>query len=346
MSRRDATGGHSPVDVVYLWVDGSDPRWQARRRRAYGTWKPRHPAELALYGNVAGRYRDNGELRYNLRALERFFPRHGHVWIVTDAQVPGWLEATSGVTVIDHRQLLPAAALPVFDSGHIESYVHHIPGLAERYFYLNDDIFFGAPVDMAAWFGDRLTVAMEARSIASHAEPQPTETALVNASVLSANWLGRAYPGYTHDWRLFSHAPRPFLRSAMFELESLAPELFRAVRSTTFRSWKIPPLVSDLALRWMVQTGIARCVTLDPLHVCTGDEHAALRFDDLRSRFGRLPFFCINDTCDDADAGDPRLLRVAHALEGMLPTPSRFERRPVPASHDTSIDGRLASAVP
>ena len=36
----------------------------------------------------AGRFRDNDELRYSLRALERFFPEHGHVYIVTDAQVP------------------------------------------------------------------------------------------------------------------------------------------------------------------------------------------------------------------------------------------------------------------
>lgn len=327
MSRRDAIGGHSPVDVVYLWVDGADPRWRARRQRAYGDWRVRHPQDLAVFGNVAGRYRDNGELRFNLRALERFFPDHGHVWIVTDAQVPKWLAASPGVTVVDHRDLIPGAALPVFDSGHIESYVHHIPGLAERYFYLNDDIFFGAPVDVAAWFGGKLTVAMEPQPIVGHAELQPAETALVNASILSANWLARTYPGYVHDWRLFSHAPRPFLRSAMLELEDLAPELFRMVRSTTFRSWRVPPLVSDLALRWMVHTGVASCVTLDPLYLCTGDEAAETQFSELRSRFGRLPFFCINDTCDDALAHDPRLLRVASALEAVLPTQSPFERR-------------------
>lgn len=333
------------MDVVYLWVDGADPRWQARRRRAFGDWAARHPAELAAYGNVAGRYRDNGELRFNLRALDRFFPDHGHVWIVTDAQVPAWLEAGAGVTIVDHRDLIPAAALPVFDSGHIESYVHHIPGLAERYFYSNDDTFFGAPVDVAAWLGDRLTVAMETQPVAPRAQLQATETALVNASILSANWLADRYPGYRHDWRLFSHAPRPFLRSAMLELEHLAPGLFRDVRSTTFRSWRVPPLVSDLAPRWMMQAGLASCVTLDPLHLRTGDDAAAVQFRELRSRFGRLPFFCINDTCDDAAADDPRLLQVASALEALLPMPSRFERQPAgvprrPANGPASARGR------
>lgn len=32
---------------------------------------------MALYGNVEGRFRDNDELRYSLRALERYFPSTG-----------------------------------------------------------------------------------------------------------------------------------------------------------------------------------------------------------------------------------------------------------------------------
>ena len=77
-----------PVDIVYLWVDGADPVWQQRRQQAYAAWALQHPQALAAFGNVAGRYRDNGELRYSLRALEKFFPGNGHVYIVTDGQTP------------------------------------------------------------------------------------------------------------------------------------------------------------------------------------------------------------------------------------------------------------------
>ena len=145
-------GSAAAIDIVYLWVDGADPAWRARRQQAYAAWAQAHPGQLALHGNVAGRYRDNGELRYNLRALERFFPGHGHVYLLTDRQVPAWLRASKRLTVIDHASLMPGAALPVFDSGHIESYLHHIPGLSERFLYLNDDVFFGAPL---LWGGGR-----------------------------------------------------------------------------------------------------------------------------------------------------------------------------------------------
>ena len=144
----------SGIDIVYLWVDGADPAWRTRRQHAYAAWAQAHPGQLALHGNVAGRYRDSGELRYNLRALERFFPGHGHIYLLTDRQVPHWLRASPRLTVIDHASLMPGASLPVFDSGHIESYLHHIPGLSERFLYLNDDVFFGAPFEPAFWFGE------------------------------------------------------------------------------------------------------------------------------------------------------------------------------------------------
>ena len=49
---------------------------------------------------------------------------------------------------------MPAAYLPTFDSGNIESYIHHIPGLSERYFYFNDDVFLAHPLMWPIGFGD------------------------------------------------------------------------------------------------------------------------------------------------------------------------------------------------
>ena len=45
----------------------------------------------------------------------------------------------------------------------------------------------------------------------------------------------------------------------------------------------------------------------------------------MRARFETLPYFCINDTCDDAQPNDARLRRIAHVLSELLPEPSRFE---------------------
>ena len=89
---------HDPIDIVYLWVDGNDTNWRSKRQSASDQLSAFSSQALARFGNVEGRFRDNDELRYSLRALDRFFPGHGHVYIVTDGQVPAWLQA-------DHESL-------------------------------------------------------------------------------------------------------------------------------------------------------------------------------------------------------------------------------------------------
>ncbi|WP_237547197.1 Stealth CR1 domain-containing protein, partial [Streptomyces sp. SID161] len=106
-----------PVDAVYTWVDGDDPVLAAKRR-----------AHQAASDNViapretgASRYTSHDELKYALRSLEMYAGFVRHVYLVTDSQTPDWLDPdTAGLTVIDHRDILPADALPVFNSHAIE----------------------------------------------------------------------------------------------------------------------------------------------------------------------------------------------------------------------------------
>jgi len=314
------------IDIVYLWVDGADPLWRRKRQHALSHSNDLARKKLARYGDVAGRYRDNQELRFNLRALEKFFPDHGHIYLVTDGQIPSWLNYSAGITLIDHTSIIPATALPVFDSGHIESYLHHIPNLSEKFIYLNDDVFFGAPVDADDWFGEHgVAVFKEQTQVPDYNSLQKDETALVNASILSKQWLQQRYPSYQHVHRIFAHAPRPMLKHVLMELEKEAPELFEQVRQTVFRDWQRPPIVPDLVPRWMLHRGLAHLKELDYRYVCSGDADAEQQFNSLIESFGKLAFFCINDTSDNADSADPQLTRISASLEQLLPFASRFE---------------------
>ncbi len=328
---------HTPIDIVYLWVDGNDSRWRAKRRAALQQLPRDDSAAMARYSNVEGRFRDNHELRYSLRALERFFPQHGHVYIVTDAQTPDWLRPSDRLTVVDHRDLIPESSLPTFDSGHIESWIHHIPGLSERYFYFNDDVFFGAPVRVEDWFhADGFHVTWSDEPEVSDEAMRMDATSLENACRLSIQWLtenARAStpvqreqdPLYQSTFRTFAHSPRPLLKSILFELEATAPELFAAVRSTVFRSWDKPTIVSDFVLRWALAHGVARIRPYRHRYVSTGEGDQNAQLQALAAEVGALDFFCINDTTDDAQGDDPRLQNVLSVLQSVLPMPSGFE---------------------
>ncbi|WP_396437027.1 stealth family protein [Limnohabitans sp.] len=316
-----------PIDVVYLWVDGNDSSWRAKRQAALAQLPRDTGAAMARYSNVEGRFRDNHELRYSLRALEKFFPQHGHVYIVTDAQAPDWLRPSDRLTLVDHRELMPESSLPTFDSGHIESWIHHIPGLSERYFYFNDDVFLGAPLNTADWFthdGFYLTWSDEPH--VTDEAMRMDATSLENACRLSIEWLRAQDPLYQSTFRTFAHSPRPMRRALLQELEDKAPELFAGVRSTVFRSWDKPTIVSDFVLRWALAHSVAKMRTYRHRHVSTGDADQQTQLQALAAEFGALDFFCINDTTDDAHPQDPRLRQVQSVLQGMLPQASGFEQ--------------------
>lgn len=341
----------TPVDVVYLWVDGSDPVWRAKRHAAALRLDAAETLSMALYGNVEGRFRDNGELRYSLRALERFFPGHGHVYLVTDGQIPPWLRASSRLTVISHQELMPENGLPTFDSGNIESYIHRIPGLSERYFYLNDDVFFGAPVQLEHWFwpGGFYTAWSDDSEVVQ-GPMRPADNSLENASRLSCQWLSGLpalhETGYCHTPRTFAHSPRPMLKSLLFRLEDEAPELFARVRSSVFRTWDNPTLVADFVLRWALAHGVAKIRDYAHLYLATGDADPSISLAALEVSTGQLDFFCVNDTTDDAHGHDPRLTQAKAALQRLFPQPSPFEQQPLGSVHTGHLNRHQGVQLP
>ena len=322
------------VDIVYLWVDGSDAAWRAKRWQVEQTLSQASTKSLALFSNVEGRFRDNDELRYSLRALERYFPDHGHIYIVTDKQIPSWLVGNRCVTIVDHTDLIPEALLPTFDSGNIETYIHHIPNLSERYFYCNDDVFFGSPVNVANWFWDGGIFTAWSDDLPVLGEALLAEaTSLENGSRLSKRWLdenadaSNRLNSYRHTPRTFAHAPRPMLKSLLTTLEKCAPELFVIARSTRFRAWDKPSIVSDFVLRWALAHGVAKLKSYPHCYVSTGDAQLADQLIDLEAKLGAVDFFCINDTTDNALNDDPRLAQVQHHLQRMFQKPSQFEHQ-------------------
>ncbi len=138
------------VDLVYLWVDGNDPKWIAKRNACIGK-------ETESDTNCKGRFVDNEELKYSLRSVEKHAPWIRRIFIVTDNQVPKWLNTSNPkIQIVDHTEILPPESLPCFNSSIIEHHLHKIPGLSERFLYANDDMLINRPVTPATFFADDL----------------------------------------------------------------------------------------------------------------------------------------------------------------------------------------------
>lgn len=134
------------IDLVYLWVNGNDPQWIAKRNACIG-------APTRNQENCAARYADSGELKYSLRSVEKNAPWIRKVFIVTDNQVPEWLDTTCPkVQIVDHAEIMPAESLPCFNSTILEHYLHKIPGLSEHFLYSNDDMYINRSVSPETFF--------------------------------------------------------------------------------------------------------------------------------------------------------------------------------------------------
>ncbi|XP_053110179.1 N-acetylglucosamine-1-phosphotransferase subunits alpha/beta isoform X2 [Hemicordylus capensis] len=96
----------------------------------------------------ASRFEDNEELRYSLRSIERHAPWVRHIFIVTNGQIPSWLNLDNPrITIVTHQDIFQNLShLPTFSSPAIESHIHRIAGLSQKFIYLNDDVMFGKDV--------------------------------------------------------------------------------------------------------------------------------------------------------------------------------------------------------
>ena len=125
------------IDLVYLWVDGSDQEWLAKKKQFLG-----ESINLNTEATSKARNADNDELKYSLRSAEKYAPWIRRIFVVTDEQTPKWLNLQNEkIEIVDIRKLLPAEALPCYNSVIIEHFLYKIPGLSEHFLYANDDMF-------------------------------------------------------------------------------------------------------------------------------------------------------------------------------------------------------------
>lgn len=140
------------IDVVYTWVNGSDPQWQKKKD------------EYEQLGGLIGvndsatalnRFRNHDELRYSLRSVEKHAPWVRSIYIiVADGQAPTWLNRSSSrIKLVNHSTIFPNPNhLPVFSGVAVEANLDRIPELSDYFVYFNDDTFLGKPVTPADFF--------------------------------------------------------------------------------------------------------------------------------------------------------------------------------------------------
>ncbi|MFD6416139.1 stealth family protein [Streptomyces sp. NPDC060194] len=310
-----------PIDVVYTWVDGADPELAARRDiyRTSGI-SPIHARETG-----DSRYTDHDELRYSLRSLEMYAGFVRNIYIVTDSQVPSWLDqGAEGLQVIHHKEIFAdPSVLPVFNSHAIESQLHRIPGLSERYLYLNDDFFMGRPVTPGHFFhGNGVAKLPFSPMQLGLGRPHPDDPAPNSAGKNVRRALWDAHGRFVVN--KFMHTPHPQIRMVMREIESTFTEDVERTSASRFRSTADVAVTTSFHHHHAYLTGRAVPGKYKLRYIDMAAEDA---FDSLATlaEERRFDFFCLNDVHTPADRQEEVGRRMSEFLQGYFPFPSRFE---------------------
>lgn len=310
-----------PIDAVYTWVNGGDIAWLERKNavmRALGM-------QTEDSASSAARFRDRDELRYSLRSIDMYAPWIRTIYLVTDQQVPEWLDLSHPrVRVVDHREIFADPwVLPTYNSHAIESQLHRIDGLSEHFLYFNDDVFIGRVLQPSMFF--------HSNGVAKHfmspttVPMGPTTTgdefnmsAAKNNRGLIAGTFGQVL---AHS---FLHAPHPLRRSVLADIERYYPDAVAATAASRFRSHSDLAIASSLHHYFGFHTQRSAPGSINCGFVNVGlSEH--------KQRLSRLQLnrphdvFCLNDYHDGDVTEDEQDAVLAAFLPSYFPVACQFE---------------------
>ena len=110
-------------------------------------WKKEYDATIKKEKDVIhnandhNRYLDMNTLQYLLRSIHTYVSDVDNVFLVVSgpSQVPKWINRNT-VKVVYHKDFIPEKYLPTFNARTIETFLHLIPGLNEKFLFFNDDM--------------------------------------------------------------------------------------------------------------------------------------------------------------------------------------------------------------
>lgn len=315
MSRSDA------IDAVYTWVDGADPQFAKEFDKYYALEKP--PGDPNNYHKH--RFRDSEELRYSLRSLEANASWINKVFLVTNGQIPSWLNVKHPrLRLVKHSDIFPDQShLPTFSSLAIETHLHRIKGLSKRFLYFNDDMFLGkktTPADFISQDG-KPKIRVEPWILPeSHQENDLTFKWLAFNHNLLRNYFG------DFKFVMLAHAPCLFDRQSIIEVQEIWKNEFLNGSAMRFRT----PNSAALYVLYPHYEAFAKRVELveevsENCSLVMIKEPLELSVQELEKiKYDRPQFFTINDNWH-GDSNEKHIV-VHKFLNDYFPKPSSFEK--------------------
>lgn len=243
-------GNITDIDVVFTWVDNSDPSWMVK----FNKYSKENSEKLSIGATNPARYESHEELYYSVKSVLEKLPWVRTIYIVTDEQVPKWLPDLSEtskkkIKIVDHKDIIKKDYLPTFNSHVIEANIFKISGLSENFIYFNDDVFVGRRHPKSHFFKSNGLASIFISNKTYSVISSKRQTATTLATKNSTNLLKRQY-GITPDLSI-QHTYIP-LKKEFFQLaEKIFEKEIKNFQRNKFRS-KDDINVGTALVPWMM----------------------------------------------------------------------------------------------
>jgi hypothetical protein len=230
-----------------------------------------------------------------MRSVNLHAPWIRTIYLVTAGQVPSWLlPSHPRVIVVDQRDLFddPFHELPTFNSLAIESVLHRIPNLSQRFLYFNNDCFLGRDVGLSTfwdrkqhtyflfhdWSIDRsLQTQLDLIRVSPHRHKiQKLLPCYQPSGVLGVTFPAECFDNimFFHDHQLsqrvwhqpvthwFAHTPHLWVRDDMYAIEAALASELSVSRRNRFRT-----LRSDINMHLQYEARLKSARHRDARHV-------------------------------------------------------------------------------
>ncbi|KAI0671047.1 hypothetical protein C8Q78DRAFT_973893 [Trametes maxima] len=218
------SAGPMPMDVLWTWVNGSDPLFSETKDRVVSQLAPNDPYRPIKKNSPSRMFRDHDELRHSIRSVlynfrsftnrfhiltsDFFYPTKGDSdqtfpdpgpgywrlglqpqWLATDDSTQ-WRDGNVQLSLTHHAHVFEPYNDTIFNSYAIESQFSHLQDLSESFIYMNDDFYLMAPLTPVSFYTSPYGIVMRLDDTLRVSPNKPTTKVMGEwRSMEQSNWL-------------------------------------------------------------------------------------------------------------------------------------------------------------
>lgn len=304
-----------PIDIVYTWVSDSDPEWLKKKSYYSGV----------NIQNQDTRFIDYEQLRYSLRSVASYAKFIRKIFIVTDHQVPYWLNTDHDkIVMVNHSDIFDdKTCLPVFNSVAIESWIHKIEGLSDNFIYANDDYFFGSPVNKQHFIHPNGIAKLFLEPIPNaYGEIFADSEATTQLSLFTAHCFYEKFNKWPSFWPL--HAP---MIKNVHVIEKMINQFQTHIDKTSRSRFRETETISPLYLMssyFSYAEGDSVVSSIRYEYVSSDDPNLDSKLSNLflKIKEGKCEVFCLND---HRTITEEQISKIANFMKKAFPIAAEWE---------------------